>query len=401
MSAHFMGLRDAGERTTNPILSASKDFISFWKYFCLFHDIAYPIEAAFICDCENKDQKGIVKIKNDEYKKYINMFDNIYLLSFCEWISIALARYITVYDLLYDPENKKFDQVFLDKKINYCINNSKVNYEELQKVFVDYTCIDKLFSYEHYKMFTGFIEKEDFLFVLMDNYTGNPIAFKKFDGNSVCYYRIEQYFDDLSSLDIEYYLDSGDGCPNDRFQVRFLVKNIPLQFNKIKIKFGQEQITPQNVRSIKRALKKNAKNKSDQQVLSHFDHITDASELDDYIFIYYKTICSFCSDIFTDKKEISSQVEVAEFKSKANEIIYYQTYNKSLHQKIKHTTEKHFDNNFSEIDKIIFEIILRNQKASTEARKDIMNAISKKLKKWCQTLIGLKFVMTHLTVSIP
>lgn len=378
MTAHFMGVRNT-ERTINPVLSASKDFISFWKYFCLFHDIAYPIESTYFCTRDEKGEKGKPEIKED-YKQFVEKFDNIYLLSFREWISTALARYIAVCDLLFDPENKKFDKIFLDKKANFCCNDIKKSYDELCEIFANYVCVDKLFSYEHYKMFTGFVEEKDFLFVLMDNYTGNPIAFKECNGDSVNYYRIEQYFDDLSSLDIKYFLDSEEYQPSDRFQVRYFLKDCHSQFKKINIRFGQEQITEQNIRSIKRAIKKKVKNKDDLQELSRFDRITDASELDDYIFIFYRSIYSFTCGLFTDNEDLKSPIEIADFKLMANKKIYYQMYKENFHKIIKQSAEEQIEESLTSVDKIIFKAIEKNELSSTKVGEQRLASISKKLK---------------------
>lgn len=41
----FMHKRN--ELESDLVLNATKDFISSWKYFCLFHDLAYPIEVLY------------------------------------------------------------------------------------------------------------------------------------------------------------------------------------------------------------------------------------------------------------------------------------------------------------------------------------------------------------------
>jgi len=293
LTEHFIGNRN--EDNINPALSASKDFISFWKYFCLYHDICYPIESAFEFD---KNKQLIVK--SSSFLNYLTPFENLPFSFFREWISIALSRFLSVYDLVTDIENKDINKVFINKKSVFLnINNhDKLDYQETTEKFKDYKLIDKLYSFEHFKLFTTFIKKQNILIVLIDKYSENPIGFKYFENDEEIIYKIQYYYDDLSGLDLEYYLDNEDDNLSNRFIIKFCVKGAYECFLNICPNYGMGKINNEHFQKLKKHLVK-FNDIHNQNLL--FEGISESSELNTYIYNYYIQIYNYCSDVFKDE----------------------------------------------------------------------------------------------------
>jgi len=363
LTSHFMGIRS--EDNINPVLSATKDFISFWKYFCLFHDIAYPIESAYKLD--KSDNK--IKIKENKYKEFLEPFDNIYLSSYKEWISSALSRYITIYDLLFDPENKDINQTFINKSASYfCINKNEYNYSatELVSLFKGYTCIDKLYSFEHYKLFTGFVNKNDILLLLIDKYTEVPIAFKFYRDNDKLMYKIKYYYFDLSNLGIEYFLDTDEDHFSDRYKLQFCIKNCSNQFEKINISHGYSKFNKAKFQQIKNVLFKN------QEQKKNFDRVTDASELENYIFEYFQLIYNYCNRILKSNDTLKYFNHSYLFKLIKDREIYLNNYKENFHEIIKETIISYLDFNIIKKDNE-FQNWLFNDNRHEEKLEKIIN----------------------------
>ena len=373
LTSHFIGIRS--EDNINPVLSATKDFISFWKYFCLFHDIAYPIESAYKLDTNDKK----IRIKEDKYKEFLEPYDNIYLSSYKEWISSTLSRYITIYDLLFDPENKDINQMFINKSASYfCTNKKECNYSatELISLFKEYTCIDKLYSFEHYKLFTGFVNKNDILLLLIDKYTEVPIAFKFYRNNDKLMYKIKCYYFDLSNLGIEYFLDTDEDLFSDRYKLQFCIKNCSNQFEKINISYGYSKFNNVKFQQIKNVLFKN------QEQKKKFDRVTDASELENYIFEYFQLIYNYCNRILKNNDMLKYFSSSYLFKLIKDKEIYLNNYKENFHEIIKETIISYLDFNTQKKDSEFQKWLFNDNQNEIKLEKiinDILANIFKKI----------------------
>lgn len=373
LTSHFIGIRS--EDNINPVLSATKDFISFWKYFCLFHDIAYPIESAYKLDTNDKK----IRIKEDKYKEFLEPYDNIYLSSYKEWISSTLSRYITIYDLLFDPENKDINQMFINKSASYfCTNKKECNYSatELISLFKEYTCIDKLYSFEHYKLFTGFVNKNDILLLLIDKYTEVPIAFKFYRNNDKLMYKIKCYYFDLSNLGIEYFLDTDEDLFSDRYKLQFCIKNCSNQFEKINISYGYSKFNNVKFQQIKNVLFKN------QEQKKKFDRVTDASELENYIFEYFQLIYNYCNCILKSNDMLKYFSSSYLFKLIKDKEIYLNNYKENFHEIIKETIISYLDFNTQKKDSEFQKWLFNDNQNEIKLEKiinDILANIFKKI----------------------
>lgn len=342
LTARFMGKRS--EINTNPNLSATKDFISFWKYFCLFHDLAYPVENAFCNKADDMDkplaQKEIF-LKSERFKEYLNPFLNMEKIMYKDFISKAVSRYLTVFDLLSDEENKGIADVFIDKSAVFlCISsttsNPKIEYDVTTLIdeFNDYYCIDKLWSFDHIKMFSGFMNQDDIMFVMIDTYTSCPVAFKFSRDRDTFIYKVKRYYYDLSNIGVEYFIDTDEDQFSERYEIRFCIskpQNVlsQLLFTRINI-----QTETNDIKDTKRVLNKYSENKLRKSV-KKFEAITDANELDRYAFSLYMSLYCYISDNYDNLSIDKCFSNMSEVKSKVCCKVFKELYGNKLSEIIR------------------------------------------------------------------
>lgn len=383
ITAHFMGKRP--ENNVNPILNATKDFISFWKYFCLFHDISYPVESAYQYPIdpdekyiENLSNKKII-LKNIKYNEYLKPFEKMDLNFYKEGISIALSRYIAVYDLLSDFENRLIRDVFINKTALYfCVSEIAGDANDLKntdilETFKEYTLIDKLFSYDHIKMFTSFFNKKDILVLLMDKYTDCPIAFKYYNNDKALIYKIKHYYSDLSSIGVEYYLNTEEDLFSNRFQVRFCLKNCEkireeITFSPTDINFEKDYI-----KKIKNIL--HSQKEWDNKI--RFELISESNEIENYIFNLFKSIYHYFNELVGKMNIIEAICDNYRIKSQADRRIFTSEYKQCLSQIINSSL-----NEILNIDKIISDSKIEDHFLdSTQQIEDLTQIIDSMLQK--------------------
>lgn len=148
----------------DPMLNSTKDFVSSWKYFCLFHDIAYPIESLL---------KG-PSAQGKESLPYTGIYNHIPKHLKAEWSAEAISRLVLIWELLHDSKNVELQSIFYRLDYEYRdANGQEFRYSPYQ----GYLGIDKVCSYEHLKLFLGFIPKEDIISVLFDAFSELPLGF--------------------------------------------------------------------------------------------------------------------------------------------------------------------------------------------------------------------------------
>lgn len=320
LTKYFIGARKK-DRNTNPVLNATKDFISFWKYFCLFHDVAYPIEGAFRYSCDKNDEiffeeerrkKVEIKRKSKESLKYVTAFLNLQNFNIKEWGAAAVARYLTVLDLFYDETNKTADELFLNHKVTYIHHSSEnestiSDFSATREIAKNYVCIEKLFSYEHFKLLSGFIKPEDTLIVIVDTHTLIPVAFKYYTNHIKKVYIISQsrYIDKLDTS-IEDVFEEEEDYFSSRFTIRFCIKNPLDKFKAITPSWGSGRLTIDEINEIrKKIFQKVTVNGIPSDSHVRFANITDASELDDYSFEIFRNVFEYIGNTFIEKESIS------------------------------------------------------------------------------------------------
>lgn len=361
LTARFMGKRS--ENNTNPNLSATKDFISFWKYFCLFHDLAYPIESAFY-QKQNSEKTPVpekIVLKDGRYNKYLESFENMEIIMYKDLISKAVSRYITVFDLLSDEENKRIADAFIDKSAVFsCISGTNsgsqndYNIGALTNEFKNYYCIDKLYSFDHIKMFSGFVKQEDIMFIMIDKYTSCPVAFKFSNNSGTFIYKIQRYYNDLSNIGVEYFLDTDEDRFSERYEIRFCINNPQSVLSQLLFHRVDTQVTTNDIRGTKSVLNKYSEKKI-RKPIRKFEAISDANELENYMFSLFTSLYCYISANFDKFNIVECLITMSAVKSKVCCKVFKELYGNKLSEIIRSSI-------FStiEIDKIIAESNITN-----------------------------------------
>ena len=218
LTQEFMTRTDEG----NPILNATKDFVSFWKYFCLFHDISYPLEAGY-----KRNEKGVTL--DEKFIKYVDCFNNIPIQLMYEWIATIISNLIVINDVLNDSDNLFLPEFFTN---NYVFtagraDGSVLTTEIIRQELSDYMCLDKVSDFDHYKIFSGFVDEKEHIVVAFNLLSGEPVGIRWYDDenktfsdcmvdNILC----SQYHDDIKKL-----LISEEPIRSNKFGVRHFVRN--------------------------------------------------------------------------------------------------------------------------------------------------------------------------------
>ncbi|MBQ7672982.1 MAG: hypothetical protein IJT36_00390 [Alphaproteobacteria bacterium] len=316
LTKYFIGSRERNENL-NPVLNASKDFISFWKYFCLFHDIAYPLEGAYSYQhwekyfkSADRNENIVISLKSSSNSKFINAFREIPKSNIKEWCALAAARFLTLFELFNDEANKPAYDLFLNGRALYSCAALKENLYELNSlsdILKKYTCIDKLLSFEHIKLLNGFVDKTEMLIIIIDNQTLIPVAFKCFEGQKELIYIIENDADRNSALDIEKIFNLEEDYHKSKYIVRCCIKNCEEKLRMILPHWGLKKFGQKELNIIKEEF---IKETPDSRLVSDsnikFENITESSELNDYIFRIFRNIFEYWNKtIIEDKKTIA------------------------------------------------------------------------------------------------
>lgn len=296
LTKEFIGKRNA--KSINPALDAVKDFISYWKYFCLFHDIAYPFER--VSSVNNTSSSDILK----KYFSSINALDCVLSR---EILVKGITKYLVLWQLLNDNENNtSFGEILTlnlssDKDIFVEIHeHESKDIPQIKRDYGDYKSIDKVHCFEHFKMLTGLIsEDKDYITVLFDACTNRPIAFKITTLSHVDYYILKNRNTSVPDMQIIQYLDHEEYLLDYKFYVRYYFKDLDSKANEMyifdsggnKFNYVQYQSIINELNNIFLAKKYKSKEKV------YFNQITTSSDLSAYIFQCYQTLLDYFNKI--------------------------------------------------------------------------------------------------------
>lgn len=307
-------MRKRQEAGYNPVLDATKDFISFWKYFCLFHDVAYPIESAYKLDEHahiGLKKKRVFGEEKSIYDKYLTNFNKMECILSREIMLEGAAKYLVVWQMLNDSDNNQFFSsvialskgCFLQKENE----NEKADLEGIRKAFGRYQSIDKIHCFEHFKMFTGFVFPAEYISVLFDASTEQPIAFKYIKSASETeYYLLENQYGISADSPIRKLLDHEDYMLHKDFYVRYYFKDLDVISNRIRLNTGSGgTFSEQEIRAILNRIHKLSIEKDRKpERIQHFERITTSHDLNTYIFQCYRALVVYSSHICSPKDEL-------------------------------------------------------------------------------------------------
>ncbi|MDR1678685.1 MAG: hypothetical protein LBR81_02800 [Prevotellaceae bacterium] len=142
-------------KSNNVTKSTVKDFIVAWRYFVLYHDIAYPIEYLLKENTDSKDKKAYLSIYND------------ISTSISKDLSLkSLAKFIGVYKLIKSASEFSFEKL----RIN-CHESKR---EEL-KSYSNYFLTERIYGYETLRDVYALLNKENIIAVLCEKKTMSPM----------------------------------------------------------------------------------------------------------------------------------------------------------------------------------------------------------------------------------
>lgn len=309
LTYHFMDMR-VGDSNTNRVLSSTKDFLSSWKYFCLYHDVSYPIEFRFKYN-KPKEFNDSMKWSKDKFKKeylelcelgsseceQLNIYNTLAVLLQKELVIEALAKLVVLREVLTDKANTKFDRVFRSMPYAYSSRNgqSVISSGNLSDRFSDYVSLDKIFSYEHLKLLFGVVDKKDVISVLFDSNTEIPIAIMYYEiekENYVLFFATE-ILDERSVRIASYQLTNEDSVIDSSRRIRYFVRN-PLDLLSDALpKNGKFSISISDLNELTYII--GLYERSTENRNSNFNKIKSYAEMCEYIYGKNLLLRSFCN----------------------------------------------------------------------------------------------------------
>lgn len=273
-------------------IDATKDFISCWKYFCLYHDLTYPIEALY----------NGKKISDDEYD-YVKNF-NFLNSNILKSITIkAATKLIVIWQLIDDKRNFLFTEFFKNENVMYSNMDNKDDDFDIKKVYKeykDYICVDKITCFENIKMLSGFIDDKDVISVLFNAYYDLPIAFKINKCNSIKnnydIYVLKNYQLDLDDDEIRTYLHDDSRLFNKKYKIRYCIKNLKKSFLQ---EFDSERVNEDTLNAIVKFIKYQKKKYCTSETI-YFYNIQNRLELNIYIKQLNDILLQFYNEIIDE-----------------------------------------------------------------------------------------------------
>jgi len=282
------------ESTQNRNLHSVKDFISSWKYFCLYHDASYPIEILY--------KKGGEPVPDREYKAFLDLYNHIPELLCKEYLAEAVAKLIVITQVLSDEQNMDIVDLFANLSYSFdCGNKHTLNVSEIVEQYSGYIGIDKLYTFDNVKLILNFVPKDELLTVLIDITTGNPVAFTCFNAieNRQDIFAVHNSSGRFTRERLETILVDDDQFLDDKFRVMYFIQDVTKLKSKILDICG---VSDQDVSHAVHVLEKKDQ-LSKLEDASHLDfyRIEDAEEFGEYLFRVYENSLATLEDLFQCK----------------------------------------------------------------------------------------------------
>ena len=213
-------IRKRRDKSYFATLDAAKDFLSYWKYFCLYHDLAYPVERKL------KDRKS--EANGEDHNNFITPINGLFTLLSEEILAECAAKLIVLWQLINDKNNTPFSNMLLalpDTEIVWERNDRKhFETEEMRAKFETYKKVDKIYIYEHFKMFSGYLAQKNYLVVLFDAKNEQPVAIREKATDKTVYYFLKNANIRLSRPEAIKLLDNEDVAIPGKYKIRFFIR---------------------------------------------------------------------------------------------------------------------------------------------------------------------------------
>ena len=376
LTNEYIGNRE--ESQFDLALDAAKDFISFWKYFCLYHDLAYPIEQVRgveeiltrkleerinIAKNQNEKKELDVQLKAEKKKwedlscKYLRLFDEIHPLIRRELTLEGGTKLLVIWQLMNDPSNK----LTIENIVNRTRNMSSVwtvkgqpldeNQDETmdeisnQKIlalFSKYTIIDKLHNYEQLKMLSGFIENKTYLSVLFNSETEQPVAIRKKCSVGTTYLFMKDVHIKVTNDEAQQYLDSEEPLLDSHYYIRYFFDPSVLKTTELYlIRSPRRKFNNADYNTLIEIITENFDKQPETDM--RFSNIATDEDLSTYIFHLYRAFSSLTNSIYDPHNnngrlpEDKTSTKICIFQRRIEKYLddqYYKVFEEAISEKI-------------------------------------------------------------------
>ena len=407
-------LTNRAESRYDLAMNAAKDFISFWKYFCLYHDLSYPIEQVRGIEemrIRELDKRIKKSTNNDEIKElqkqkeevntrwknhasiYLEYFDNLHALIRRELFIEAGTKLLVVWQLIKDPANKmtisqvidrtrNISESWTENKIpangtNQVPTAREITSQQIKDIYGEFKIIEKLHNYEHMKMLSGFVEDKTYISVLIDSDTELPVAFKITEPTGITYL-FPNTTRTKNTRDLaQQYLDSEEPLVDSHYYIRYYLDLDNIKADDLMlIRTLDETFSDDDYTKIIRTITENITKQPETDV--RFGTIATSADLSSYIFHLYRAFSSLVNSIYDLKKEADIYQVVSSRKTNRYK------------EKMKAFLDDHFYELFEEAvsDKIAKRYMEMANDAKNELKEDI---IPSKINKFVNGMIDAVF----------
>lgn len=274
-------------------INVANDFIRSWKSFCLFHDVGYPFEIYY----------GKDKSLSEETLKELQDFDNVYTHLKNQLAFKALAKLVVINGMIKDIEkNRNFRDVSNSYKFNPIMCDGQQLHGHNMEFMKNYYELEDIYSYEHFKMFLGFIEQKNVMKILFGRLLGHPIAFLFTDENGKeLVYKNAEITLPMTDEELKSVLQRDDRLYDLNFEhnyeLKYYIKDLAASFEK-KLHRNIKRIDLDNILELV---------EDEENISLDFKQINCGNDLDNLIFDVYEAITkmskAYSSDFKIDKLE--------------------------------------------------------------------------------------------------
>jgi len=274
-------------------INAVNDFISSWKSFCLYHDIGYPFEIYY-----DKD-----KILCDDELNAMDIFNKIYDHLKKQLSIKALAKLIVINSMLNEAkknrDSRNVSSTLSYKFISVIGNGTQLHGENMEFVN-NYYELEDIYTYEHFKMFLGFMDQNDVMKVLFDRVLGYPVAFSYTDQDNEYVYKNEEVALMMSEDDLTFFFSRDDMSYDEKiksnYELKYYIKNPIISFEQ---SLPNNKITREDLDNILELVK-------EENIYFDFKHVNCEYDLDNLVFEAYEALTKLleiCLSSFKEKEK--------------------------------------------------------------------------------------------------
>lgn len=330
-------IRKRRDKSYFATLDAAKDFLSYWKYFCLYHDLAYPIERKL------KDKKSV--LYEADQSKYITPINEIFTLLFKEILAESAAKLIVLWQLINDTNNIPFSHILLalpDTETQWERDDrQRFEMADLQTKFEQYKKVEKVYCYEHFKMFSGYLARKCYLIVLFDARNEQPVAIREKKEDKTVYYFLKTTNIRLSRVEAKRILDNEDAAIPEKFKLGFFIKYDECEYNDFFFKDESLQEFDRDRFEAATSLITSGFRERPVPTVS-FQKITTGEDFGNYVFQVYCNVITYLNEMMKAEKNLS-QISSTVAKLDMTKKLYLQLLKDNLQKEIEESFFEAFE----------------------------------------------------------